>query len=333
MNFDNSFRSKKDRYSYYVLCLGLLIFALLFTYGLLVYNNPVPLSSPSFLPVIKRRQNALIAMAIASVCQAFGTVSFQTVTSNKIITPSLLGFEAIYATINTSLMYFLGLSAFISISGIYFYMGQILIMVLVCLLLFYGILNMKNASIDLVLLVGVVMGQGLRSISAFMRRILSPSEFDVLQASLFASVNNARADYFGISIVLVGLIACIIFLSSRKLNILALGKDVSTNLGINYKKENIKILVCVSILMSVSTALVGPMTFFGFLVATLSYQLVKSYDHKYLLIVAFLLAYLILTGSYFLMNHIFHANGVVSILIEMIGGISFLMLLFKNKDL
>ena len=333
MNLENSFRNKKDRYSCYILCLGLLIFALIFTYGLLVYNNPVPLSSPSFLPVIKRRQNALIAMAIAAVCQAFGTVSFQTVTSNKIITPSLLGFEAIYATINTSLMYFLGLSAFISISGIYFYMGQILIMVLVCLLLFYGVLNMKNASIDLVLLVGVVMGQGLRSISAFMRRVLSPSEFDVLQASLFASVNNARAEYFGVSIVLVGLIASIIFLSSKKLNILALGKDVSTNLGINYKKESIKILVCVSILMSVSTALVGPMTFFGFLVATLTYQLVKSYDHKYLLIVAFLLAYLILTGSYFLMNHIFHANGVVSILIEMIGGISFLILLFKNKDL
>lgn len=333
MNVENSFRNKKDRYSYYLLCLGLSILALIFTYGLLVYNNPVPLSSPSFLPVIKRRQNALIAMAIAAVCQSLATVSFQTVTSNKIITPSLLGFEAIYTTINTSLMYFLGLSAFISVSGIYFYMGQILIMVLVCLLLFYGILNMKNASIDLVLLVGVVMGQGLRSISAFMRRILSPSEFDVLQASLFASVNNAKADYFAISIVIVGIIACIIFLNNKKLNIIAMGKDVSTNLGINYKKESIKILVCVSILMSVSTALVGPMTFLGFLVATLSYQLVKSFDHKYLLVVAFLLAYLILTGSYFLMNHIFHANGVVSILIEMIGGISFLILLLKNKDL
>lgn len=85
--------------------------------------------------------------------------------------------------------------------------------------------------------------------------------------------------------------------------------------------------------MSISTALVGPMTFFGFLVATLSYQLVKTYDHKYLLIVAILLSYLILTASYFVMNHIFHTNGVVSILIEMIGGISFLMLIFKNRDL
>lgn len=129
---DNSFRSKRERKAYYGLCLVLLILA----YGLLVYNNPVPISSPSFLPVIKIRQNALIAMAMASVCQALATVIFQTITSNKIITPSLLGFEAIYATINTSVMYFLGVSVFLALGNVYFYLGQILIMVLVCLLLY-----------------------------------------------------------------------------------------------------------------------------------------------------------------------------------------------------
>lgn len=264
MNLDNSFRSKRERKAYYRLCLALLILAFLFTYGLLVYNNPVPISSPSFLPVIKRRQNALIAMAMASVCQALATVIFQTITSNKIITPSLLGFEAIYATINTSVMYFLGVSVFLALGNVYFYLGQILIMVLVCLLLFYGILNMKNSSIDLVLLVGVVMGQGLRSVSAFMRRILSPSEFDVLQSSLFASVNNAKADYFWISLAIIGIIVLIIFANTSKLNVLALGKDVGENIGLNYKRESIKYLVCVSILMSISTALVGSMTFLDF---------------------------------------------------------------------
>lgn len=264
MNLDNSFRSKRERKAYYRLCLALLILAFLFTYGLLVYNNPVPISSPSFLPVIKRRQNALIAMAMASVYQALATVIFQTITSNKIITPSLLGFEAIYATINTSVMYFLGVSVFLALGNVYFYLGQILIMVLVCLLLFYGILNMKNSSIDLVLLVGVVMGQGLRSVSAFMRRILSPSEFDVLQSSLFASVNNAKADYFWISLAIIGIIVLIIFANTSKLNVLALGKDVGENIGLNYKRESIKYLVCVSILMSISTALVGSMTFLDF---------------------------------------------------------------------
>lgn len=108
------------------------------------------------------------------------------------------------------------------------------------------------------------MGQGLRSVSAFMRRILSPSEFDVLQSSLFASVNNAKADYFWISLAIIGIIVLIIFANTSKLNVLALGKDVGENLGLNYKRESIKYLVCVSILMSISTALVGSMTFLDF---------------------------------------------------------------------
>lgn len=333
MNKNLAFRKNKDRRNYYLVCILLFILGLAFSYGLLVYDNPVPIDSPSFLPVIKRRQNALIAMGLAAICQALGTVVFQTITSNKIITPSLLGFEAIYSTIQTSLMYFLGLKIFLKLDSIYFYLSQIILMVGVCLLLFYGILNMENASIDLVLLVGVVMGQGLRSVSAFMRRILSPSEFDVLQASLFASVNNAKAEYFLISFILIGLVSVFIFLNTNKLNILALGKSFSENLGLNHKKETIKGLIAVSVLMSVSTALVGPMTFFGFLVASLSYQIVKTYDHKYLLVLASLLAYLILTGAYFIMNHIFNANGVVSILIEMIGGVSFLILIFKDRNL
>ena len=333
MNKNIAFRKNKDKRNYYLICIFLFVLGLAFSYGLLVYNNPVPIDSPSFLPVIKRRQNALIAMGLAAICQALGTVVFQTITSNKIITPSLLGFEAIYSTIQTSLMYFLGLKMFLKLDSIYSYLGQIILMVGVCLLLFYGILNMENASIDLVLLVGVVMGQGLRSVSAFMRRILSPSEFDVLQASLFASVNNAKEEYFLISSILIGLVSVLIFLNTKKLNILALGKSFSENLGLNYKKETIKGLIAVSILMSISTALVGPMTFFGFLVASLSYQIVKTYDHKYLLVLASLLAYLILTGAYFIMNHIFNANGVVSILIEMIGGISFLILIFKDRNL
>ncbi|MDU5230079.1 MAG: iron chelate uptake ABC transporter family permease subunit, partial [Anaerococcus sp.] len=92
-------------------------------------------------------------------------------------------------------------------------------------------------------------------------------------------------------------------------------------------------LIAVAILISISTALVGPMTFYGFLVATLTYELAKTYDHKYLLLMAILLAFVILSGSYFIMNHIFNANGVVSVLIELIGGIAFLMLIFKEEKL
>ena len=84
--------------------------------------------------------------------------------------------------------------------------------------------------------------------------------------------------------------------------------------------------------MSVSTALIGPMNFFGFLVVSLTYEFCKSYDHKYLLVMALALAYFIMTLAYFVMNHIFNANGVVSILIELVGGLFFLLVIFRRRS-
>lgn len=55
-----------------------------------------------------------------------------------------------------------------------------------------------------------------------------------------------------------------VFLNVRKLNVLSLGKDVATNLGLNHKEATFLSLIAVAILISISTALVGPMTFYGF---------------------------------------------------------------------
>ncbi|WP_297377194.1 iron chelate uptake ABC transporter family permease subunit [uncultured Helcococcus sp.] len=326
---DLSFRTSKEKQKYFMTLSILIFLSLVSIYGLLKYNNPVAVDSPSFLPVIRRRQNAIIAMLIAATCHAFSTLLFQTITNNRIITPSLLGFEAVYSTINTATMYFLGINSFIAISGMTFYLSQIAIMILISLILFSTLLR-KDRGVDFLLLVGIIMGQGLRSVSAFMRRLLSPSEFDILQAKLFASVNNSDSSYFLISAILVLLVVGIIFSKSSKLNVIGLGSSASTNLGIDYKKSVIYSLIGISILMSISTALIGPMNFFGFIIVSLTYEFANTYDHKYLFMMTLFLAFFILTTSYFIMNHIFNANGVVSILIELVGGLYFIYIVFRK---
>ena len=327
------FKDKKAKNKYRIRMIVLLALAVLITIGLLTYNNPVAIDSPSFIPVVKRRQNAIIAMALAAICQSIGSIVFQTTTNNRIITPSILGFEAIYTTINTLMMFIFGVSTFVEINSKAYFIFQILLMVGVSLLLFMGIFYRKGENIELMLLVGVILGQGLRSISSFMRRLLSPSEFDILQARLFASVNNSNPEYFLMSAFIIIAIVAILIANTNKLNVLALGKDVAKNLGVDHRKLTVLVLVEVSILISISTALVGPMTFFGFLVATLSYELIDTFDHKRILAMGSLLGYVILSGSYFIMNHIFNANGVVSVLIELIGGLAFLIMIFRKEKI
>ncbi|MGI6238921.1 MAG: iron chelate uptake ABC transporter family permease subunit [Christensenellales bacterium] len=329
----SAFRSKREKWRYWALLIALFVLGALATYGLLVYNNPVPVTSPSFLPVVRRRMVAVVAMIIAAVCQSLSTVSFQSITNNRVITPSLLGFESVYATIHTSAMFLLGARAFVAFSGAGSFVFQVAVMVLLCLILYGWLLSGKYGNMQLMLLVGVIIGTGLRSASTFMRRLLAPSEFDVLQARLFASVNNADAAYFPIAIPIVIVAACLLLASAKKLNVLSLGRDVATTLGINHKFRLIYTLILVSILMAISTALVGSLTFFGFLVATLSYQAVPTYDHRYLFPMSLAIGFLIMTGAYFFMYHVFDAQGVVSVIIEMFGGITFLIVIIRKGRL
>lgn len=328
-----AFRSQRDARKYWGLLILLVSLGVLSSYGLLTYNNPVPINSPSFAPIARRRMVALTAMLIACICQSVATVSFQSITNNRVITPSILGFEALYSTIHTSMMFFFGVSGFMQFSGIGSFVVQVILMILMCLILYGSLLSGKYGNLQLMLLIGVVMGTGLRSLSSFMRRLLAPSEFDLLQARLFGSVNHADSNYFAIAIPLVIVAALLILGHSKKLNVLSLGQSVATTLGVKHQVSTIYTLVLVSVLMSVSTALVGPLTFYGFLVATLSYQAARTYDHRYIFPMALAIGFLIITGAYFIMYHIFDAQGVVSVIIELFGGITFLSVILRKGTL
>ncbi|WCF06646.1 iron chelate uptake ABC transporter family permease subunit [Paenibacillus thiaminolyticus] len=328
-----AFRSKKEEKRYWILLITLIVLGILSSYGLLIYNNPVPVDSPSFIPVVKRRMVALVAMIIAAICQSLSTVAFQSITNNRIITPSLLGFESLYSSIHTSTIFFFGAGALINFSGTGPFVFQVIVMVLMSLILYGWLLSGKYGNLQLMLLVGIIIGAGLNSVSTFMRRLLAPSEFDILQARLFGSVNNADSEYFPIVIPLVIIVALLLLANSKNLNVLSLGKDVSTSFGVKHQSSIIYTLILVSVLMSISTALIGPLTFYGFLVATLSYQAAPTYDHRYIFPMALAIGFLIITGAYFLMYHVFNAQGVVSVIIELFGGIIFLIAVLRKRAL
>jgi iron complex transport system permease protein len=136
-----------------------------------------------------------------------------------------------------------------------------------------------------------------------------------------------------VAIPLVVIAGGYLVLASKKMNVLALGKETTINLGLNHRREVMKVLFFVSVLMAVTTALVGPLTFLGFLVATLAYQLADTYDHRYIYPMSFLIGFVVLAGAYFIMKNLFYAQGVVGIIIEAVGGITFLIFILRKGRL
>lgn len=130
------FKNKNDKKKYYTYFNIFLISSCIFSILLLTYKNPIPISSPSFIPVINRRFNLVITLGIIAITQSMATISFQTIVSNRIITPSLLGFEAIYSCIHTALIFFYGQKVFNRFVGIVPFFIQVIIMVIVCILIY-----------------------------------------------------------------------------------------------------------------------------------------------------------------------------------------------------
>ncbi|RXW31595.1 iron chelate uptake ABC transporter family permease subunit [Propioniciclava flava] len=328
-----SFATAAARRRYWVWVSCLIAGSLLLGFGLIAWANPMPLGTRGFWIIAQHRSLAVFVMALVALCQAMATVAFQTVTNNRILTPSIMGFESLYRAIQTTSVYLFGLAGLVSFTGLTAFVFQVGVMMGLACALYGWLLSGRYANLQVMLLIGVVIGGGLGSVSSFMQRLLTPSEFDVLSARMFGSVSNANPVYFPVAIPLIVIAGGVLWFTSRSLNTLSLGREAAINLGVPHRRMTIIVLIATSALIATSTALVGPLTFLGFLVATLAYQVADTYDHRYLFPVAALIGFVVLSAAYFVMNFIFYGSGVVSIIIELVGGTVFLIVIMKKGRL
>lgn len=305
------------------------VVAALLATAVLTYGNPAPAGSQGFWIIVNSRLASLGTIALVAVCQSVATVLFHTATSNRILTPSVLGFDALYVLTQTALVFAFGTAA-TQLEGIPKILAQSTLMVVFATVLYGWLFSGKRANLHLLLLVGVVLGIGFGSVSTFMQRLLTPSEFDVLSARLFGSIGKGNTDYLPIAACIA--LATLVFVWRRRktYDVVALGRDVAVGLGVHYRREVVTILVLVAVLVSVSVTMVGPMTFYGFLVATLAYQFARSDSHGEVLPLAIGIALVTLVGATFILKHIFSAGGLVTVIIEFAGGLLFLIVLLRK---
>lgn len=327
------YTSASHRTRYLLVAGGLAFAAIAVAILTLSWGNGQEFLSERWWRIANMRLTSVVVIAIVTFCQAFATVSFQTVTGNRLITPSIMGFEAMYVLIQTLVIYLFGVSGLANFDDFGRFLLQVGVMVLFAVLLYSWLLSGRFGNMHVMLLVGIVIGTGLGAMSAFMQRMLDPNEFDVLTARLFGNVGNANVEFLAFVVPVCALAGLAIWLLAPRLNVLALGGEISANLGLNHRRQSILVLTLVSVLMAMSTSLVGPMTFLGFLIATLAYSVTDTYDHRRILPVAWLIGYVILGGAYFLLRHVFTLVDAVTIIVELVGGLLFLFVILRKGRL
>ncbi|WP_062208378.1 iron chelate uptake ABC transporter family permease subunit [Aureimonas sp. AU12] len=282
--------------------------------------------------VLAFRGTKVLAMVLVGTAIAVSTVLFQTVTANRILTPSIMGFDALYALIQTLLVFGLGAAATSALDPRLVFGAEVAVMVGLSTLLYRWLFAGGLGSLYLLVLVGIVFGTLFRSVSGLLQRLIDPNEFVVLQDRMFASFNTVDGSLLAGSSAAILAISAFIARRIGRLDVLGLGRDAAVNLGLDHRREVTIALVLVSLLVSISTALVGPVTFFGLLVANLAYLTIRSHRHAVVLPAAALIAILALVGGQFVLERVFRFDIALSIVIEFVGGLAFLVLLVRGLN-
>ncbi|MEG0855646.1 MAG: iron chelate uptake ABC transporter family permease subunit [Terrisporobacter sp.] len=322
---NNKLRKRKQNLNTPIIVLSIMIIASSILFLSLGIN------SGSVEYALSKRIPRLIAIVLTGTCIGFSTMIFQTITDNRILTPSIMGIDSLYVAIQTILIFIFGSSSvFVSDKKLNFLIC-VVFMLIGSLGLYKLVFKKENTNIMFLLLVGMICGTFFKSLSSFMQMVIDPNEYLILQGKLFASFGNVNVEILLLSMIIILLIVPFIYDDIKYFDVMSLGKDQAINLGVDYDKLMRKSLIIISILVAVSTALVGPVTFLGILVANISREMIKTYKHSYLITVSILVSIFTLVFGQLMIERVLNLSTPVSVIINMIGGVYFMYLLYKES--
>ncbi|PAQ13531.1 iron ABC transporter permease [Bacillaceae bacterium SAOS 7] len=280
---------------------------------------------------LPKRGWKIFAIVLTGAAIAFATLIFQTITNNRILTPSILGLDSLYMLIQTVLIFTLGSTNLTIINKQVNFLISVVLMILFSSILYKILFKRDNGNIYFLLLIGLIFGTFFQSFSTFMQVLIDPNEFMMIQGKMFASFNNVQTDVLALAVLLIVLVSIYFARFMKYLDVLSLGREHAINLGVDYDYVVKRLLVVVAILISVATALVGPITFLGLLVVNVAYELFKTYKHSYLLAGSILISIIALVGGQLIVERVFTFSTTLSVIINFIGGVYFIYLLLKEN--
>jgi len=280
--------------------------------------------------VLQHRGTKVVTMVIVACALGMSTVVFQTVTHNTILTPAVMGLDALYLFLQAVLVLVLGSVGVVGMGVLPKFAMEIALMVTLSVALMRWLFTGHASSLHLMLLVGMVMGILFRSMTSFAMRMIDPNEFATLQDRMFANFNTIHTQLLWPSLALLVLGALYFWRQRHVLDVLALGRDAAVNLGINYQPQVLRLLVVMCTMVAISTALVGPVTFFGLLVANMAYQWMGTRRHQWVLPAVVLWGCVLLLAGQVVLERVLGFNSALSVVVEFVGGLVFIYLLMRK---
>lgn len=312
-----------------VLILALLVVLAIIGYLFIGVNFS---NSKFFMYSMKIRIPKVLVMIFVAISIGGASMIFQSIINNRIVTPCLLGMNALYSLIHTAVYFVAGAGSIIALNANVAFGVDLVLMGIVATVVYGYLFKKTKYNVLYVLLVGTVLTSFFSSIQTTMTRIMDPNEYDTLLATLVASFNNINTNVIAFSAILLVVLVFVLRKELAMLDVLTLGREQAINLGVDYDRCIQRLLIGVTLCIAIATAMVGPISFLGLILANLSRQLFKTYQHSILILGCVLFGMVVLIGGQLIVEQVYHYVIPISVFITVAGGIYFLYLLLTSRS-
>ncbi|MGO2133493.1 MAG: iron chelate uptake ABC transporter family permease subunit [Halomonas sp.] len=281
--------------------------------------------------VIPRRLARLAAMFIGGICVAWSSIAFQTITGNRILTPAIMGYEAVYLLLQSLLVLAMGTQSLVVLGANGNFAVSVLLMLGYSWAIHRWLFQDGRNNVYFLLLVGLVLTMVIGTFTQFVQFKVSPGEFSVLLDFSQASFGKAEPGQLLVSSTLVAAVCMAGIKALPILDVLSLGRDQAVSLGVDYQRTVRLYLALIAVLVAVSTSLLGPTAFMGIFVANITYALARTFRHRITLPTGCAIAIGIFILAQLAVEHVFNYRATVGILVNLVCGAWFLVLMVRTR--
>ena len=287
-----------------------------------------------FQYILSLRVPTLLVMMIASFAIGSASIIFQSIINNRIVTPCLLGMNSMYTLVHTAVVFAAGSGSVLATNSNLSFAVDLVVMSVTATFIYSYMFRKTGNNVLYVLLIGTVLSSFFGSIQSTMIRVMDPNEYDALLTSLVADFNNVQVEVIAFSVILLVTLTIFLWKDLQLLDVITLGKAQAINLGVDYDGTIRRLLLGVVLCIAIATAMVGPVSFLGLIIANLSRQLFKTHKHSYLIGGSVLIGMIAMIAGQTISQHVYSYAVPISTLITIGGGIYFLyLLLFKKRGI
>lgn len=218
--------------------------------------------------VINLRIPRTIVALLTGMALSVSGLVYQEIFNNKLVSPDLLGVSS-GASVGAALAIVLGFTGLV-ISGFSFAFGLLTMLITIVISKVF-----RSPSSVYLLLAGVIVG-GFMSSATGLFKYLATSDRQLSEITfwLLGSFSGVTYEsvYILLPIVIIGI--TVLFLLRWKINILSLGHNEATSVGVNYKVLRMVVIICATLLTASTVAISGVIGWIGLVIPHISRLLV-----------------------------------------------------------